>query len=232
MVKERRATIEEILATFSDHVSKSYPSPDEFRERLKLLLENKRERTGGTEYADSLEANIVFLHDLITEGRALLDLLLREKEGRGKKLESILEDMEKKVRSQTKRRRGVVFSKGGDEEFRELAEMKREGDQGYVEKLEFNYLYLMTLRILLFEFFSVLESIKRDYKLARMSKDAPKYVTDSLGVTAHYYLGNVKVEEGSDEGAGEQGASSGEPGAGTAGGSPGGDGAESTGGSA
>jgi hypothetical protein len=205
MVKEKRATIEEILATFSDHVSKNYPPPDEFQERLRLLLENKRDRTDGTEYTDSLEANIVFLHDLITEGRALLDLLLREKEGRGKKLEPILEEMEKKVRSQTKRRRGVVFSKEGDEDFRELAEMKREGDPGYVEKLEFNYLYLMTLRILLFEFFSVLESIKEGYKLASMRKDAPKSVTDSLGVTAHYYLGNVKVEEGPDEGAGASG---------------------------
>jgi hypothetical protein len=213
MVKEKRATIEEILATFSAHVSKSYPSPDEFQERLRLLLENKRERTDGAEYADSLEANIVFLHDLIAGGRALLDLILKEKESKGKKINSILGEMEKKVRSQVKKRRAAAFSKDGDEEFRELAGMKRYGGPGYIEKLEFNYLYLMTLRILLFEFFNVLESIKEGYKLAKMSEDAPKAVTDSLGVTAHYYLGNVKVEEEPDEGSGESGAGvPGEPG--------------------
>jgi hypothetical protein len=192
MVKEKRATIEEILATFSAHVSKSYPSPGEFQERLRLLLENKRERTDREAYANSLEANVVFLHDLITGGRALLDLLLKGREG--KNLASILDEMEKKARAQTKKRLAAVFSKGGDEEFRELSDMKRNGDPGYVEKLEFNYLYLMTLRMLLFEFMIVLESIKEGYALAKMNESANKTVIDSLGVTAHYYLGNVTVE--------------------------------------
>jgi hypothetical protein len=194
MVKEKRATIEEIVSTFSAHISKSFPSPAEFQERLRLLLENKRERTDSDEYMNSLEANIVFLHDLITEGEALLDLLLREEERNEQNLVSILEEMEKKVRSQTKKRHAAVFSKGGDDAFRELVEMKRKGDPGYAEKLEFDYLYLMTLRILLFEFFNVLASIKEGYKLAKMKAGASKTVTDSLGVTAHYYLGNVEVE--------------------------------------
>lgn len=194
MVREKQAGLKEILTTFSSHISKSYPSPGEFQERLRLLLENKKEGTGDDAYTKSLETNIVFLHDLVTEARALLGLLLKS-EGKPKKnLDAILEEMEGKVRAQTKKRHAAVFVRGEDEEFRELAEMKREESTGYIEKLEFNYLYLMTLRILLFEFFNVLESIKAGYKLAKMKPDASREVTDSLALTAHFYLGNVKVE--------------------------------------
>jgi len=194
MVKEKRATLEEILTTFSSHISKSYPSPGEFQERLRLLLENKKEGKADSAYAKSLENNIVFLHDLVTEARALLDLLLRPDKEPKRNLDAILEEMEGKVKAQTKKRYAAVFDRGEDGEFRELTEMKRGKSADYIEKLEFNYLYLMTLRILLFEFFNVLESIKTGYKLARMKPDASKEVTDSLALTAHFYLGNVKVE--------------------------------------
>ena len=194
MVKEKRARLEEILTTFSSHISKSYPSPGEFQERLRLLLENKKEGKGDDSYVKSLETNIVFLHDLVTEARALLELLLRSDGKPKKNLDAILEEMEGKVRTQTSKRYAAVFDRGEDEEFSELAEMKRKKSADYIDKLEFNYLYLMTLRILLFEFMSVLESIKAGYKLAKMKPDAPREVTDSLALTAHFYLGNVKVE--------------------------------------
>lgn len=198
MVKEKRATLEEILATFSSHISKSYPSPEEFQERLRLMLDNKKEGKSDEIYAGSLENNIVFLHDLVTEGRALLDLMLRPDRVPKKGLEAILEEMEGKVRVQTKKRHKAVFGRGEDEEFRELAEMRRGEFPDYIEKLEFNYLYLMTLRILLFEFLGVLESIRKDYELAEMKPGASKEVTDSLALTAHFYLGNVQVEEDSE----------------------------------
>jgi len=194
MVKEKRARLEEMLTTFSSHISKSYPSPGEFQERLRLLLENKKDRTSDDAYTKSLETNIVFLHDLVTEARALLDLLLRPEGEPKRNLDAILEEMEGHVRTQTKKRHAAIFDRGEDEEFRELAGMKREESTGYIEKLEFNYLYLMTLRILLFEFFNVLESIKAGYKLAKMKPDAAKQVTDSLALTAHFYMGNVEVE--------------------------------------
>jgi hypothetical protein len=203
MVKEKRATLEEILTTFSSHISKSYPSPGEFQERLHLLLENKKEGKVDDAYAKSLENNIVFLHDLVTEARALLDLLLRPDKEPKRNLDAILEEMEGKVKAQTKKRYAAVFDRGEDEEFQELARMKRKKSAGYIEKLEFNYLYLMTLRLLLFEFFNVLESIKAGYKLARMKPDSSKKVTDSLALTAHFYLGNVQVEgkyESSEDG--------------------------------
>jgi hypothetical protein len=198
MVKEKRATLEEILATFSSHVSKSYPSPEEFQERLHLMLDNKKEGKSGEVYAGSLENNIVFLHDLVTEGQALLDILLRPDRTPKKGLDSILEEMEGKVRAQTKKRHRAVFERGEDEEFRELAEMRRGKSPEYIEKLEFNYLYLMTLRILLFEFFNVLESIRAGYELADMKQAASKEVIDSLALTAHFYLGNVQVEGAAD----------------------------------
>ena len=194
MVNEKRAELEEILATFSSHISKSYPSPDEFQERLHLMLDSKKKGKSAEAYAASLENNIVFLHDLVTEGRGLLDLMLRHDKKPKRSLDTILDEMERKVRAQTKKRHTAVFDRGEDEEFRELAEM-RSGDMNeYVEKLEFNYLYLMTLRILLFEFFNVLGSIRTEYELAEMSPGASKEVTDSLALTAHFYLGNVQVE--------------------------------------
>ena len=212
MVKEKRAKLEEILATFSSHVSKNYPSPEEFQERLRLLLENKKADRGGEAYAGSLETNVVFLHDLVTEGRALLDLLLTPGKAPKKSLEAILEDMEGKVRAQTKKRHAAVFERGEDEEFRELAELRRGKSGDYIEKLEFNYLYLMTLRILLFEFMSVLQSIKAEYLLAEMKPGASKEVTDSLALTAHFYLGNVNIEEKPDAGgSGEPGSTGGVP---------------------
>ena len=193
MVNEKLATLEEILATFSSHVSKNYPSPEEFQERLRLLLENKKEGKEGETYAGSLETNVVFLHDLVTEGRALLELLLRPDKSLKRNLEAILDEMEGRVRAQTRKRHAAVFDRGEDEEFRELAAMRREKSSDYLEKLEFNYLYLMTLRILLFEFMSVLQSIKAEYRLAEMGSSASKEVTDSLALTAHFYLGNVKL---------------------------------------
>jgi len=92
-MKERHVTVEEILATYSNHITKSYPSPEEFKERLGLLLTHKKDRMGDDEYATSLEMNIIFLHGLVFEGEALLDVLLggkRKAEQAGKSLSSIL----------------------------------------------------------------------------------------------------------------------------------------------
>lgn len=200
MAKEKEATFEEILATYSQHVSGSYPAPGEFKERMEILLQNKRERTDEEEYIGSLETNVVFLHDLVTEGEVLLQKLLNPDTRAKEKLDTILEKLEGKVRSQTKRRRKALFEEGSDEAFIELARLKRAGSDEYKSKLEFNYIYLMTLRIFLFEFFNVLESIKDTYALADMDDKAPKMIMDSLGLTANYYLENVKVDEGAVSG--------------------------------
>ena len=195
MAKEKEANFAEILTTYSQHVSKNYPSPAEFKERMEMLLENKRERTGEEEYIDSLETNVVFLHDLVTEGEVLLGRLLRPDTRAKEKLDTILEKLEEKVRSKTKKRRKALFEEGSEEEFSELARMKREASDEYKDKLEFNYIYLMTLRIFLFEFFNVLESIKESYVMAEMEEKAPRMVIDSLELTANYYLENVTVQE-------------------------------------
>jgi hypothetical protein len=200
MAKEKKATFEEILATFSQHLSANYPAPEEYRKRVELLIENKRERTGKDEYIDSLETNVVFLHDLVTEGEVLLDRLLRPDTRAREKLDTILEKLEEKVRSRTKKRRKALFEEGSDEEFKELVQMKLQGSDEYRDKLEFNYIYLMTLRIFLFEFFNLLESIKKGYTLAEMEDKAPKMVMNSLGLAANYYLGNVTVQEGAGSG--------------------------------
>ena len=200
MAKEKKVTFEEILATFSQHLSANYPAPEEYRERMDLLLENKRERTGSEEYIVSLETNVVFLHDLVTEGEVLLDRLLRPDTRAREKLDTILEKLEERIRSKTKRRRKALFEEGSDEEFKELVQMRLENPDEYMDRLEFNYIYLMTLRIFLFEFFNVLESVKEGYALADMQDSAPKMVMDSLGLAANYFLCNVTVQGGSGGG--------------------------------
>lgn len=198
VMKERHVTVEEILATYSNHITKSYPSPEEFKERLGLLLTHKKDRMGDDEYATSLEMNIIFLHGLVFEGEALLDVLLggkRKKEQAGKSLSSILGEMETKMKGQTKQRHKEAFIEGKDESFHDLFNMKTSRHKAYVEKLEFDYRYLMTLRILFFEFFNVLASVKSQYKLARMTTSASRRVLDALKLNAHYYLGNIEVTE-------------------------------------
>lgn len=200
MAKEKEVTFEEIMTTYSQHVSKNYPAPGEFKERMEMLLEHKRERTEDEEYISSLETNVVFLHDLVTEGEVLLDKFLRPDTRAKEKLDTLLDKLEEKVRSQTKKRRKALFEEGSDEEFKELVQMKSEGSDEYRGKLEFNYIYLMTLRIFLFEFFNVLESIKESYSLAEMEEGASNNVIGSLGLVANYYLENVMVEEGTVKG--------------------------------
>ncbi len=200
MAKEKEVTFEEIMTTYSQHVSKNYPAPGEFKERMEMLLEHKRERTEDEEYISSLETNVVFLHDLVTEGEVLLDKFLRPDTRAKEKLDTLLDKLEEKVRSQTKKRRKALFEEGSDEKFKELVQMKSEGSDEYRGKLEFNYIYLMTLRIFLFEFFNVLESIKESYSLAEMEEGASNNVIGSLGLVANYYLENVMVEEGTVKG--------------------------------
>ena len=50
-MERKRATLEEIIATFSNHVSRNYPSPADFRRNFDILLWGKRDRDGADGYA-------------------------------------------------------------------------------------------------------------------------------------------------------------------------------------
>lgn len=197
------ATIEEVLSTFSSHLAKNYPSPDVFRRNFELLLKGKRERPGAAEYPVSLERNIVFLNDLVAEAEALVERILSGEAGEGTKEEDIsttLDAIEKKSHETNARRHREAFVDGSAAEFRELREDRAAGEKPYLDKLEFNYRYLMTLRIFLFEFISVLAAIRAGYSIAGGTPEILAKIRNHLELTVHYYLGNVAV--GGEEGAG------------------------------
>jgi len=203
------ATIEEVLSTFSSHLAKNYPSPDDFRRNFDLLLKGKRERPGAAEYPVSLERNIVFLNDLVAEAEAFVERILAAETGGGTKEEDIspaLDAIEKKAHETNTRRHREAFVDGSAEDFRELREDRVAGEKPYLDKLEFNYRYLMTLRIFLFEFISVLAAIRAGYSIAGGTPEILAKIRNHLELTVHYYLGNVAVggEDGAEPGAGKR----------------------------
>ncbi|MFA4947213.1 MAG: hypothetical protein WC674_01735 [Candidatus Krumholzibacteriia bacterium] len=217
------ATIEEVLATFSSHLAKNYPSADDFRRNFDLLLKGKRERPGEAEYPVSLERNIVFLNDLVAEAEAFVERILVAETGGDAKEEDIstaLDAIENDAHETNARRHREAFVEGSAADFRELREDRAVGGKPYLDKLEFNYRYLMTVRIFLFEFISVLAAIRASYSIPGGTPEILAKIRNHLEVTVHYYLGNVAVgeEEGAKTGAGgaERGAGGAEPGTGNA----------------
>lgn len=197
-MKGKEAGIEEVIATFSAHVTKTYTSPDVFRDNLTVLLEDKKQRMEEEKYAVSLEKNIVFLHDLIVEGEAFIDVLLglEGKENLSDEtINSMLRTMEEKIRDRMDERYRDIFIDGAEKEFSELFELKKSSSPEYIAKLEFNYRHLMTLRILLFEFFNMLINIKSEYAIRHTGTGESRNIINNINFTANYYLGNVSVAE-------------------------------------
>ena len=210
----KTATIDELLATFSSHVSAEYPKPEDFRRNFDLLLKGKRDRAGEASYIASLERNIVFLDDLVGEAERFLDRLLRNQEMGGGEIESALAAMEKEVRDRTAKLHREAFVEGTDEDFRELAGQRKAGGDAYRERLEFNYRYLMTVRILVFELIAVAAAVVAEYRIslenpgataaegetaaanARGAEpDAATRIRSHIELMTHYYLGNVSIGE-------------------------------------
>lgn len=197
-MERRTVTIDEIIATFSSHVSKSYPSPKDFRRNFGLLLKGKRERVDKEGYSVSLEKNIVFLVDLVAEGERLAERLLmpgHTDEPDAPSISARLEAMEKTSHERTAKLYREAFVEGTAAGFEELRGDRSAGGSAYVDKLEFNYRYLMTLRIFLFEFISVLAAVRSEYSISGAGHEAARKIRDHLELTAHYYLGNVAVGE-------------------------------------
>jgi hypothetical protein len=193
----KTATIEDVLATFSSHLSKSYPSPEAFRRNFDLLLKGKRERPGPAGYPVSLERNIVFLNDLVAEAEAFVERMLAAGAEGGVSeddIASVLEAIETKAHEANARRHREVFVEGASADFKEMRADRDAGGGTYLDKLEFNYRYLMTLRIFLFEFISVLAAIRAGYAIRGEAGASMAKVRSHLEVTVHYYIGNVAVD--------------------------------------
>lgn len=191
--------LDEMLSIYTEHLSGNYPSPGDFQRRLDDLLDIKRKRTGEAGYRRSLEMNVIFLRDLVGEAEALVDaVILRGDAGdlENGGIERLLREMEEGVKAQTVRRHEEIFREGKDEEFAELRMSRNKGAPEYLAKLKFNYRYLMTLKILLFEFFNVLSHIRGKYCISGKAPGISKRVLGVLEFNAHYYLGNVRVADG------------------------------------
>jgi len=201
-MEKKNAGIEEIITTFSSHIGKNYPSPETFRRNFDLLLKAKRERTDEKGYALSLEKNIMFLSDLMADAERLLNELLGIADATGKsggEFSSVLNNMESRAHQAANRRHREAFIEGTVPEFKDLFAERQTGGAAYVERLEFNYRYLMTLRIFIFEFISVLAAIRAEYAIPRAGSDTSRRIRDHIEITAHFYLGNITVGK---EGAG------------------------------
>jgi hypothetical protein len=195
---QQDVTLDEVLATFSLHISKEYPSAQDFRRNFNLLLKGKRERGGERGYAISLEKNIAFLNDLVADAEVFMETLLTTglDESEGNDLNARLAALEKQAHGKTAQRHRSAFVDGNVPEFKEFFEQRKMPGGGYLEKLEFHYRYLMTLRIFLFEFISVLAAIRPRYSIPHVETATLRKIRGHIELTAHYYLGNVAVGEG------------------------------------
>lgn len=195
-MSDRKATLDDIIAVFSAHVEKNYPAPSDFRSNFDTLLESKREKIRSASYAASLEKNIVFLSMLIDSAMALIECLLDPNREIGKdNLQALVEELEKKAHDATNERHKRAFVNCEDREFAPLVKLRAGGEASYIEKLEFDYKYLMTLRLFLFEFASVISAVREEYDLASSDPSAIEKIKSQLSLTANYYLGNIAVGE-------------------------------------
>ena len=199
---KKKADIETLIATFSAHVSENYPAPELYRENLTSMLAIKRERMGEGEYVNSLEKNLVFLKDLVTEGEALLEYLLERinsEEPKADKINMALGALEEKVRGGTAGRVEKVLGESDEDDFKELTALRGKDQEAYTEKLEFNYIYFMAFRMLLFEFFGVMAVVRDEYEITRVDEAAFGLITGNIEMTTNYYLGNISVGEVVDD---------------------------------
>ncbi|UCF04928.1 MAG: hypothetical protein JSV33_13545 [bacterium] len=196
-MKRTRISLDDLCATFSSYIEEHYPTPKAFQKNLDMLLGDKRNRITPDEYMSAIEKNVVFLNDLIIEGEALLDLLVKKYDLKdADELNTLLQEMESRARGHTEERYRRIFIEGKDAKYESLRKLKRTDVKSYIGKLEFDYRYLMTFRIMLFEFFNILVSLREKYRITFGRKGAVKRIVDQIELTANYYLGNVKVEEG------------------------------------
>jgi hypothetical protein len=195
---KKRADIEALMATYSEHVSANYPGPARFRDNLARMLAAKKEQLSPEAYVDSLESNLVFLVDLVTEGEAYLELVLGRVNDGGltsAEIAGTIEEMEGRVRASTARRREELLDPQAGGELAGLTALREGGGGEYVEKLEFNYIYYMAMRLLLFEFFNVLAAVREEYTVQRVDEAAFDHVRIHVEMTVNYLLGNISVGE-------------------------------------
>jgi len=198
VMAKKRIEVEELIATFTSHLRDRYPSVEDFQGGLRELLEGKREKYRGDAYIEAVERNIVYFNDLVTGVEALMDRIFKSPRNLGKVLKDVdetLSELEKSVQSRTEERYREVFLGTDDPSIAALLAIKESDREKYVERIEFEYSYLFTLKLFLSEFISMLAAIKDHHSLPADIFKSRDVVFQSIEFLTHYYLGNVKLKE-------------------------------------
>ena len=189
---------EEIIAAFSSHIREQYSSVEEFRERLSGLLENKRKKFSGDSYVVSIEKNIVYFNSLILGVEAFIDKVLKSPKQAGKLLKDVektLSELEKSVEDKTEEQHRRTFVECSDPSIAALLAIKEENKSEYIEKIEFEYRYLFTFKLFLFEFVSVLRAVLEKYSIPGEIFEFRDIIMQSIEFLTNFYIGNIKLDE-------------------------------------
>jgi len=197
-MKKPKIRAEEIIATFSSHIRGQYSSVEEFRKELSELLESKKKKFTEDDYILSIERNLVYFNSLVTGVEAFIDEVLRNPELSGKLLkdsEKTLSELEEAVESRTEEEHKKVFIECKDPSIAALLAIKEENKIEYIERIEFEYRYLFTFKIFLFEFISVLNAIREKYTFPENIFEYREIIMQSVEFLTNFYIGNVKLDE-------------------------------------
>jgi len=197
-VKKANIRAEEIIATFSSHIREQYSSVEEFRKELSKLLESKKKKFSEDDYILSIERNLVYFNNLVTGVEAFIDEVLKNPKLSGKLLkdsEKTLSELEKAVERRTEEEHKKVFIECEDPSIAALLAVKEENKREYLERIEFEYRYLFTFKLFLFEFISVLKAVREKYSFPADIFGYREIIMQSVEFLTNFYIGNVKLDE-------------------------------------
>jgi len=196
-MEKSRTDVERVLATFSTHRKQKHSMPGKFMNNIEEILDSKRKRQKKESYLRSLEKNVVFLHYFTEEAKAVLELMLRRVNDGEKFIRFdpglTLSEIEERVREEIKNAKKEISQ---TERFSEILKKEAAAGKNYVERLEFNYSYLMAVRSFTVDFINIIYALQKDYYVEGINSSTSEDILRYINMTANYYIGNVRVENG------------------------------------
>ena len=196
-MEKSRTDVERVLTTFSTHMKQKHSTPGKFMNNIEEILDSKRKRQKKESYLRSLEKNVVFLHYFTEEAKAVLELMLRRVNDDEKFIRFdpglTLSEIEERVREEIKNAKKEISQ---TERFSEILKKEAAAEKNYVERLEFNYSYLMAVRSFTVDFINIIYALQKDYYIEGINSSTSEDILRYINMTANYYIGNVRVENG------------------------------------
>ena len=109
--------------------------------------------------------------------------------------EKTLSELEKAVESKTEEEHKKVFIECEDPSIAALLAIKEENKKEYIERIEFEYCYLFTFKLFLFEFISVLKAVREKYSFPANIFEYREIIMQSIEFLTNFYIGNIKLDE-------------------------------------